>query len=157
MKESTLCYLIHDRKWLMLYRNKKKNDVNQGKWIGVGGKVEAGETVRECMIREIKEETGFVANILNYAGIVYFKYADHEMEKIWVYTCRDFCGNPVECNEGQLKWIDENEILSLNLWEGDKIFLKYMLSSTHKIFCLELHYDSLNRLIDVIEKEVEAE
>lgn len=157
MKPSTLCYLIRDGQWLMLLRNKKKNDINAGKWIGVGGKIEPGETPREGMRREIYEETGLHVSHLDYRGIIYFIYEKKDAEKIWTYTANDFDGNPTECNEGTLAWIPAKDVLNLELWDGDRIFLEKLLKNDMTPFCLELHYDENGRLLKAEERKAEAE
>ncbi len=153
---STQAYLIRDGKWLMLLRNKKQNDVNEGKWIGVGGKFEAGETPEECVKREIREETGYEAGKLEYAGMLDFIYEGVESERIWVYTCSDFSGQETECTEGTLAWIDEAKIMDLNLWEGDRIYLRQMLEHSHEHFLLRLTYDSEGQLTEAVNIKTEV-
>ncbi len=157
MRNSTQAYLIRDGRWLMLLRNKKANDINEGKWIGIGGKQEPGETIRECMIREIREETGLDVTHLDYRGILYFFYENNDSEKIWVYTSEDFRGEPQECNEGTLAWIEEEKIKDLSLWEGDRLFLKRMIEGNREPFCLYLYYDADGVLTSYEEKEAEHE
>ena len=141
----------------MLYRNSKKDDVNHGKWIGVGGKTERGETPRECMTREIREETGFFADALEYRGILYFRYPHKECEKIWIYTSSSFHGTMKECDEGELAWIPQEKVLDLPLWEGDIPFLKKLLSDDPEHFCLDLTYDENDNLLVCRESEAEPE
>lgn len=136
---STLCYLEKDGQYLMLHRVKKKNDVNEGKWIGVGGHFEDGESPEECILREVKEETGYTLTSYQYRGIVTFVFAEEETEYMSLFTADGFTGEPIECNEGVLKWIDKKEVLNLNLWEGDKIFLK-LLDEKIPFFSLKLVY-----------------
>lgn len=137
---TTLCYIEEDDKYLMLYRNKKKDDLNEGKWIGIGGKIEDNETPLECVVREIKEETGLNAIDPVLQGLVSFSYNDNESEYMYLYTCKDFTGNVLDnCNEGELKWINKSDILSLSLWEGDRIFLP-LLDKKSDIFYLTLRY-----------------
>ena len=147
MIESSLVYLIQDDKWLMLLRNKKKNDLNLNKWIGVGGKKLSNETIEECAIRETYEETGLHIQNLDFRGVINFYYENKEMEKITLYTSNDFNGEMHDCNEGTLCWIKQDKILDLELWEGDKIFLKYLFSNKNALFSLNLSYDSNDKLI----------
>ena len=153
----SLCYLQKDGRWLMLLRNRKENDINAGKWIGTGGKIEPGETPRQGALREIREETGFIADTLDFRGILYFIYGTKDAEKMWVYSSQDFHGTQTDCNEGTLAWIPEAEILALELWPGDRAFLKKMLAGDPRPFCLELNYDDDGNLISVIEREEENE
>ncbi|MGM9552587.1 MAG: NUDIX hydrolase [Clostridia bacterium] len=143
MKETTLCYIEKDGKYLMLLRNKKPHDVNEGKWIGIGGKIEKGETARDCIIREVKEETGFTLNSVIFRGVVHFKSEFYPDEDMYLFSSDNFSGILKECDEGELKWIDKDKIFNLNLWEGDKIFLK-ALGENDKVFSLTLHYGKDN-------------
>ncbi len=147
MIESTLVYLIKDDDYLMLLRNKKANDINQNKWIGVGGKKESNESFEECAIRETYEETGLSIQSIEQRGMIDFHYEDKESEKIYVYTTRSFTGVIHECNEGQLSWINKNRVLDLNLWEGDRIFLNYILNDKKDLFYLHLFYDKYDKLV----------
>ena len=153
-RDVTLCYIVKDHKWLMLLRNKKANDINEGKWIGVGGKVEDNETVEECIIREIKEETGLNPFKVDFRGVVDFIYEFKDYEKIWVYTCCDFDGEVKECDEGTLAWINEEDILYLDLWEGDVVFLKKLIENNDELFHFELKYDEQGNLVNSIDKGV---
>lgn len=124
---TTMCYLKRQHQTLMLHRTKKANDINSGKWIGVGGKFEAGESAEECMKREIYEETGFIAHDLKLHGFVMFPQLYHgEDEGMFVYTCDDFSGQMHECDEGVLQWIDDDVIASLPMWEGDYHFFDWI-------------------------------
>lgn len=153
-RDVTLCYIVKDHKWLMLLRNKKENDINEGKWIGVGGKVEDNETVEECIIREIKEETGLNPFKVDFRGVVDFIYEFKDYEKIWVYTCSDYDGEIKECDEGTLAWINEEDILDLDLWEGDVVFLKKLIKNNDELFHFELKYDEQGNLVNTIDKGV---
>lgn len=122
-----MCYMQHNGKTLMLHRVKKENDINAGKWIGVGGKFNIGECAEECMKREIFEETGLVAHTLKLHGFVSFPGLYHgQDEGMFVYTCDDFSGNLHDCNEGVLQWIKDDEISRLPMWEGDYHFFEWI-------------------------------
>lgn len=139
MVVSTLCYMEKENKYLMLLRNKKKHDVNEGKWIGVGGKCEKGESPEECVIRETFEETGLKLEKIKMRGVLTFSSEGWEDEYIFVYTSDEFSGTITECNEGELRWIDKDKIKDLNLWDGDRIFLDIMLTSD-QFFSIKLAY-----------------
>ena len=174
MIRSTLCYIERDGCYLMLYRNKKKNDPNAGKWVGIGGKFEPGETADECLVREVREETGYTLTSYTFLGVVEFRNDAWEDEDMYLYLADRYretedrsvppdcseSGNggdpeaaaegksvkdsvsqnpdsPVcfetkstsapDCSEGDLRWIPKSDILSLNLWAGDRYFLEPML------------------------------
>lgn len=146
MIKTTLVYLIKDGQYLMLHRIKKKEDINQGKWIGVGGKFEDGETPEQCAKREVLEETGVTVHHFDYRGIVYFENTVCESEEMHLFTSTDFSGEIRECDEGKLQWINIADLYTLNLWEGDRIFLK-KLKENGPFFKLLLQYDG-NRLLE---------
>lgn len=137
---STLCYIEQDGKYLMLHRTVKQNDVNKDKWIGVGGHFEHGESPEECLLREVKEETGYTLTSWKYRGIVTFVYGEDTVEYMSLYTADGFSGEPVECDEGELEWVDKKDIPALELWEGDKIFFR-LLDMGREFFSLKLVYD----------------
>ena len=137
---STLCYIEQDGKYLMLHRTVKKNDVNKDKWIGVGGHFEHGESPEECLLREVKEETGYTLTSWKYRGIVTFVYGEDTVEYMSLYTADGFTGEPIECDEGELEWVDKKDIPALELWEGDKIFFR-LLDMEREFFSLKLVYD----------------
>lgn len=128
MKDATLCYIERDGQYLMMLRNKKQNDPNEGKWIGVGGKLEEGESPEECAKREISEETGLQATKLIYCGDVYFRSDVWEEEIMRLFLVTEFEGELADCDEGELHWVDKDKIFDLHLWDGDRIFLKYLVS-----------------------------
>ena len=137
---STLCYIEKDNQYLMLHRVVKKNDVNKDKWIGVGGHFEEGESPEECVLREVKEETGYTLTSYRYRGLVTFVFADIEMEYMSLFTADGFEGEPIPCNEGVLEWVDIEQVWKLNLWEGDKIFFR-LLDENIPFFSLKLVYN----------------
>lgn len=124
---TTMCYLKKDNQTLLLHRIKKKNDINEGKWIGVGGKVEKGESIDECIKREILEETGYTAHHVKLHGFVTFPSLYHgEDEGMFVFSCDDFSGQLRQSDEGYLEWINDDDISSLNMWEGDYHFFDWL-------------------------------
>lgn len=139
MKNTTLCYIEKDDCYLMLLRNKKKVDENKGKWIGVGGHFEEGETPEECVIREVYEETGLTLTDYKFRGIVTFVSDEWETDYMHLFTATGFTGQLKECDEGELRWIPKSEIMDLNLWEGDRAFLK-MLFENKGFFSMKLSY-----------------
>ena len=139
MLQTTLCYLNCGGKTLMLHRVKKKNDVNHDKWIGIGGKFEPGESPEECMLREFSEETGLQLTSWRYRGIVTF-VSDTWCEYMHLFTATGWTGEPHECDEGELDWIKKEKLLSLPMWEGDKIFLR-LLEEDGPFFSLKLKYE----------------
>ena len=140
MKLTTLCYIEKDDKYLMLHRVKKENDLNHDKWVGVGGKFEPDETPEECMLREVREETGLTLTKYQFRAILTFLSDEWETEYIHLYTASEFTGTLLECDEGNLDWIPKSEIDKLKLWEGDKIFFK-LLRETEDFFSLKLRYE----------------
>jgi 8-oxo-dGTP diphosphatase len=128
VKIGTLCYIEKDNKILLLHRTKKEDDIHEGKWIGVGGKIEQGETPEECIIREVKEETGLIIKSPNLNGVMTFpKFKDNEDWYVFLFTANDFEGELIECNEGDLKWVEKSKVLDMPTWEGDLIFLSWLL------------------------------
>ena len=108
MKNTSLCYIENNGKYLMLHRVKKENDLNHDKWIGIGGKFEDGESPEECNAREVLEETGLTLLNAKYRGIVTFVSDVWETEYMHLFTATKFQGNLIECDEGILEWIDKN-------------------------------------------------
>lgn len=175
MKQTTLCYLEHQGKYLMLHRVKKQNDASHDKWIGVGGKCEADESPDECMLREVKEETGLTVTSWRYRGIVTFISDIWPCEYMHLFTADRWniesddrqdsdspdstatTMNPAapynnmnkqsdadatlpDCDEGDLQWIDKKDIFALNLWPGDRIFLRLIMNPDQPFFSLKLVY-----------------
>lgn len=151
MKKSpmtTLCYVEKEEGYLMLHRVSKKNDVNKDKWIGIGGHFEEGESPEECLLREAYEETGLTLTSWKFRGIVTFSQEGYGTEYMCLYTADGFTGELKECDEGVLEWVKKDQLLNLNLWEGDKIFLK-LLKENAPFFSLKLTYEG-----DVLRKAV---
>ena len=146
MLTTSLIYIDSNNRYLMLHRTRKKNDVNKDKWIGVGGKLEPGETPYDCAIREMREETGLTARSMDYRGIVWFSSDQASDEEMHLFTCSDFEGTLLECDEGSLEWVHKKDLPKLNLWEGDYIFLR-KLDEKSSFFRLHLYYkgDKLER------------
>ncbi len=139
MKNTTVCYIEKSGRYLMLHRTKKKNDTNSGKWIGIGGKIEKGETPAECIMREVKEETGLLLIKPLYRGIIHFVSDVFESETMHLFTADEFEGSITECDEGDLKWIDKRKLSEYPMWEGDALFLK-QIEENSDFFELTLIY-----------------
>ena len=140
MKNTTICYIEKNEKYLMLHRIKKQNDINRDKWIGIGGKVEDGESPHDCIIREIKEETGISPTNIRYRGLITFVSNIYETEYMHLFSCNEFEGEIISsCDEGNLEWIAINDLLDLPMWEVDKIFLS-LLKKENRFFSLKLVY-----------------
>lgn len=136
---TSLCYLERDGRWLLLHRTKKQHDPNAGKWIGVGGKFEPGESPDDCVCREVREETGLVLTRWQFRGIVTFVSDTWPTEYMHLFTADGFEGRLIDCNEGELAWIKKAQVPALNLWEGDRIFLE-LLAREEPFFLLKLSY-----------------
>ena len=141
MKNTTLCYIEKDEKYLMLHRIKKENDINRDKWVGIGGKLESGESPHDCIKREIAEETGLIAKKLFYRGLITFVSDVYETEYMHLFSCNEFSGEIIaSCDEGVLEWIPKKDLFNIPMWEGDKIFFRLLEEKTG-FFSLKLCYD----------------
>ena len=140
MRTTTLCYIARGRDYLMLHRVKKENDENRDKWSGIGGKVEEGESPEDCLLREVREETGLHLRSWRFPGIVSFVSDEWGTEYMHLFTSEDYSGTlRSDCEEGELAWIDRGALLETNIWEGDKIFLR-LLDTDQPFFSLKLRY-----------------
>lgn len=148
MKNTTLCYLEQGGCYLMLHRTKKKQDENAGKWVGVGGKLEPGESPDTCLVREVKEETGFTLHGWRFRGVVSFLSDIYEAEQMFLFTSEDFSGVLHECDEGELAWVEKEKVPGLPLWEGDRVFLR-LLAQDAPPFLLTLRYEG-QRLVQAV-------
>ncbi|MBP3736235.1 MAG: 8-oxo-dGTP diphosphatase [Lachnospiraceae bacterium] len=146
---STLCYMERDGRYLMLHRTVKKNDINKDKWIGVGGHFLADESPEECLIREVQEETGYTLTAFRFRGIVTFVSGGGETEYMHLYTADAWTGEEIPCDEGELAWVEKDRITNLNLWEGDRIFLR-LLAEDAPFFSLKLVYDGNGKLLSAV-------
>jgi 8-oxo-dGTP diphosphatase len=126
MKLATLCYVKHEGRTLMVHRVKKADDIHRGKWNGLGGKFEPGESPEECIIREVREESGLVIRAPRYHGLLIFTNFKGDDWYVWVFTATEFEGTLIDSPEGNLKWIPDNELTSLPLWDSDHIFLPWL-------------------------------
>lgn len=144
---TTLCYIEKDDSYLMLHRTAKENDINKEKWIGVGGHFEADESPVDCLLREVAEETGLRLNSWHFHGVVTFISDEWPTEYMFLYTSDDFDGNIIACDEGELEWVPKTGISGLDLWEGDRIFLKYLLEGVD-FGSLKLRYEG-DELVEI--------
>lgn len=140
MRNTTLCYIKKDGKYLMLHRIKKENDLNHDKWIGVGGKFEDKESPEECLLREVKEETGLTLESYRYCGIITFVSDIYETEYMHLFESEEFSGELTDCDEGVPEWITPEEFDRLPKWSGDLIFLRLMEEKA-PFFSLKLQYE----------------
>ena len=138
---TTLCYIEKDDKYLMLHRVKKEHDINKDKWIGIGGHFEGTESPEECLLREVKEETGLILTEYSFRGIVTFVCGTKCLEYMALYTATGYEGEMKECDEGTLEWIPKSSVYDLELWAGDKIFFR-LLEQDRSFFSLKLVYTS---------------
>ena len=148
MKNTSLCYIEKDGRYLMLHRTRKQNDENHDKWIGIGGKFEAGESPEDCMLREVREETGLSLGSWRFRGIITFVSDEWGTEYMHLFTADSFTGALCPCDEGELEWVEKERIPSLPIWEGDRIFLR-LLEEESNFFSLKLCYkgDKLVRAV----------
>lgn len=138
MKLATLCYVKHNRQTLMIHRVKKVNDIHAGKWNGLGGKLEPGESPEQCVIREVREEAGLEILQPRYHGLLVFADFKGDDWYVWVFTADQFSGELAESGEGRLQWIPDQEIARLNLWPSDLVFLPWL--GNGKIFSARFQY-----------------
>ena len=123
--------------YLMLHRVKKEHDINKDKWIGVGGKFEDKESPEDCLLREVREETGLTLTSWKFRGIITFVTDRYETEFMHLYTADGWEGEMIECNEGNLEWLEKKEVFNLKVWEGDKIFF-WLMQHDAPFFSLRL-------------------
>ena len=147
IKRTTLCYIEHGGAYLLLHRVKKKNDVNEGKWVGIGGHFLEGEAPDECLVREVREEAGIDLTDYRFAGKIRFEAPPWPSEVMYLYRATVAERPPLlDCNEGVLAWVDKREALSLPMWEGDRVFFSLMEERTEP-FSLLLRYEG-ERLVE---------
>ena len=151
MKMTTLCYIENNDCYLMLHRTKKKKDVNKDKWIGVGGHAEGNETPQECLLREVKEETGLLLTSYKFRGLITFISDEYEAEMMCLFTADGYTGELITCDEGELEWVKKSDVPQLPTLEGDAQFLKLLLEDEKRFFAMKLRYEG-ERLV---EKSVE--
>jgi 8-oxo-dGTP diphosphatase len=145
---TTLCYIEKDDAYLMLHRVKKERDINKDKWIGVGGHFEPDETPEECLLREVKEETGLTLTSWRFCGLVTFLSNQWHTEYMCLYTANQYEGDIIECDEGTLEWVEKSRLDELNLWEGDRLFFR-LLEEKRDFFSLKLRYEG-EKLVEAV-------
>ena len=145
MLNTTLCYIERDGHYLMLHRVKKVNDINHDKWIGIGGKFEDKESPEDCVLREVREETGLILTSYAYRGLVTFVSDRYETEYMHLFTADGFAGELIDCDEGTLEWVPRERVQDLPTWAGDRIFLDLLMRDV-PFFSLKLAYEG-DRLV----------
>lgn len=152
MVNTTLCYIEKNNSYLMLKRNKKENDLNKDKWIGIGGKFESGESPEDCVLREVKEETGLTLNTFEYKGIITFVSDSTFTEYMHLFYSKDYSGELIDCDEGELHWISKEKINDLPHWKGDEIFIS-LLQKKVPFFSLKLVYENGTLISSVLNNQ----
>ena len=148
MRNTTLCYIRRGGDTLLLHRVKKENDENRDKWVGIGGKFEEGESPEDCLLREVREETGLTLEAWRYRGIVTFVSDEWGTEYMHLFTSDAFHGEVKDCDEGVLEWLPWERLPQLPIWEGDKIFLR-LIDEDAPFFSLKLRYVG-DRLVEAV-------
>ena len=149
-----VCYIDNGKEYLLLHRNKKDGDVHKGKWIGVGGKVEKGETPEECIVREVYEETGLVICQPHLKGMITFpEFTANKDWYVYVFVAKEFSGNVKECDEGTLEWVPYSEVLQKPTWAGDLVFLEWLLTEK-PFFSAKFLYDTIGGTDQLLEQSV---
>ena len=148
MRNTTLCYIRRGGDTLLLHRVKKENDENRDKWVGIGGKFEEGESPEDCLLREVREETGLTLEAWRYRGIVTFVSDEWGTEYMHLFTSDAFHGEVKDCDEGVLEWMPWERLPQLPIWEGDKIFLR-LIDEDAPFFSLKLRYVG-DRLVEAV-------
>lgn len=137
---TTLCYIEKEDSYLMMHRVKKEKDINKDKWVGVGGHFEEGESPEECLLREVREETGLELTSFQLRGVITFATDVYPTEYMFLYTADGYTGELTECNEGNLEWVQKEAVYELPIWEGDKVFFR-LLEEGRPVFSLKLRYE----------------
>ena len=148
MRNTTLCYIRRGGDTLLLHRVKKENDENRDKWVGIGGKFEEGESPEDCLLREVREETGLTLDAWRYRGIVTFVSDEWGTEYMHLFTADAFHGEVKDCDEGVLEWLPWERLPQLPIWEGDRIFLR-LIDEDAPFFSLKLRYVG-DRLVEAV-------
>ena len=147
---STLCYIEKDDSYLMLHRVKKVQDVNKDKWIGIGGKFEDKESPEDCLLREVREETGLTLTSWRFRGLITFVNDLYETEYMHLFTADAWTGRLTDCDEGVLEWLPKDRVFDLEIWEGDKLFFE-LLKADYPFFSLKLEYSGDRLLAYVLD------
>ncbi|MBQ8625641.1 MAG: 8-oxo-dGTP diphosphatase [Agathobacter sp.] len=152
---TTLCYIEYEGSYLMMHRVKKEKDINKDKWVGVGGHFEEGESPEECLLREVREETGLELTSFRLRGVITFSTDIYPTEYMFLYTADGYTGEMIECNEGNLEWVKKTDVYDLPIWEGDKVFFRLMEEDA-PMFSLKLRYEG-DKLVETVLNGVEVE
>ena len=146
---TTLCYIQQEDRYLMMHRVKKEQDVNKDKWVGIGGHFEPEESPEDCLLREVREETGLTLTRYRFRGVVTFVAEGYETEYMYLYTASGYAGTLTGCDEGDLEWVPKNQVDRLPIWEGDKLFFRLIADPDSPFFSLKLVYQG-DRLVQAV-------
>ena len=118
-----------------------------GGWEMPGGGAKSKESSLDAIKCEVKEETGLTLTSYKFRGLVTFINSECESELMCVFTADRYTGELIECNEGQLCWVDKTKVPELPAWQGDKVFLDLLLSGEERFFSVKLQYEG-DRLVE---------
>jgi mutator protein MutT len=152
MKQLTLLFLQRNEQVLLAM---KKRGFGAGRWNGVGGKLDEGETVEQALLRECQEEIEVTPTKYERMAEIIF-HEQHEGAKntlrVHVFTCSEWNGEPAETEEMAPKWFDTDKIPYDEMWADDPFWLPQVLAGK-KLSC-EFELDEKDQIISQSVREV---